>query len=441
MNNKLIALYNGITNIDDAFIDEALADMENETKIAKIKRSARIKIVKILSVAASIVFIITVLFPTLVANVSALGRIVEEYVPGYYKYSQNFAVNKQSVPEDNLDKIIYYSELSDFHDLSTSFMHGYYYYLDDYSVEDAVLLLEKAEGLLNAASNGPISFLEYLGFKEGTYSYTVDDKYFQTDINYNKVVDEILSYFTKGVFKGILYDYVGYHNGKARFPLAKNEDNTFEILSTKKNENDFFTSIISSGEKTYTVYYAISCVDDENVIGYYWCQNYTEYDLNLKPETDPVTESDIEEMLSCATEYMRIRAKWVSETLLPIHYLGFADEDIQSGEYIGSYLKTNVDYTAFYNKMLQFMTPELFEREYSETYIELDGKLCSIDGGGGGWEFDQVLELIPSENGYYNIVYRWKNFFEDEYYIDKEGGKMFFEKIDGRWVVADYKTD
>ena len=442
MNDKITALYNGITNIDDDLIYEALADQENELKLVKIKSTAKIKVIKILSVAASIVFIVTVLFPTLVANVSAFGKIVETYAPGYFRYSKNFAINKPSVPESNFDKIIYYSELSVFHDIITSGMRGDF--LDDVSVEDAASLLQNAEGLLNAASNGPISFLEYLGFTADSYSYTIDEEYFVTDIDYSKVVDATLSYFSNSVFQGILKNYVINRSGKVCLPCAKNENNMFEISTTKKNENGFFTSIITSGEKTYSVYYGIRRVNEKNVIGYYWCANYDEYDLPIRNENNPlpeVNENDIEEMRIVATEYMIIRAKWLSETILPIRYLGFSDEDTQNVEYIGSYMKTNIDYSEFYSKMLRFMTPELFKREYSTSYIELDGKLCVVNGGGSGWNFDEVLELIPTENGYYELVIKWKDDFEDKYYTDTASGKMFFEKVDNRWVVADYKTD
>ena len=442
MNNRIIDLYNGITNIDDNLIEEALLDQEKDLTLIKNKNTATVKIVKILSVAASVVFIITVIFPILVANVSALEKIVKTYLPEYFNYSQNFAIDKPSVPEDNLDKIIYYSELSDFHDSSIGDMRGPF--LDDVSTEEASALLQKAEDLLNAASKSPIAFLEYLGFAPDTYSYTVVDNYFKTDIAYSKVHDATLSYFTEGVFKAILDSYVINRFDKAIFPYAKNEDNTFKVTRTlKDNDNGFFTSIITSGEKTYSVYYGIASVNEEKVIGYYWCTNYDEYDIPIRNENDPipeVNESDLEEMRAVATEYMIIRAKWITEPDLPVLYFGFSHEDTCYGEYIGSYQKTNVDYAEFYSKMLRIMTPQLFKREYSRSYIELDGKLCIIGGGASGWEFDEVLKLIPSENGYYKFVARWvgdyNELMEEEY-----PAEMYFEKTDNGWVVADYKTD
>lgn len=422
MNEKVRVLMGGITYIETELIEDALSENASEKK-----KAAKSFLIKFLISAAAVCFIFSVFFPFFAANVEAVGNFTEKLMPEYYEYIRNFAINKKEVPSQDEDKMLYYSELFAFHDKSTAYMSANF--TDELSPEEAEIVLMKTEDLLYSAGEGPIGFLEHLGFEKGSYAFEIQKGFIKTDIAYSKVTERLSEYMTKEVLMGILGEYVFSENDLTCLLCAKGSGERFNVLETVQEKNGFYTSVIASENSTFKVYYGITCEKDEYILGYYYCSPYTK-ENEENATVHEVTEEDMKEMISVAEIFLRLCAYMHNDPFSLLEYLGYTNADILSNETVGNYIKTSIDYNDFLSKMLYSMTEKAFRDRFSIVFQKDNyGKLCVLPGGGTGVDFISVSSLYDNGDGTYTVFACWE-YGEGEY-----GSPLRFKKADGHWLV------
>ena len=149
-----------------------------------------------------------------------------------------------------------------------------------------------------------------------------------------------------------------------------------------------------------------------------------------------------EEIKTCIQNYLDLvgRNEGSSEGLLV--YLNLTTYQEQKEHTDDNYAKTNIKYSDFKNKMLNYMTEEWFEEKFMKTFIErykdVDGYLWYLDVGASGteWEVESVtLKGDYSDTSYiakaYNVHFDDTKELENiEFHIENYNGKCVISYCD-----------
>lgn len=128
-------------------------------------------------------------------------------------------------------------------------------------------------------------------------------------------------------------------------------------------------------------------------------------DKNINVNKNNFSNSEVKKSLS---NYLNIVGTKHGDLVLILSEIGLISEeenyDIASSDCIEKEgdlcYKTNIKYSDFKNKMLNYITPDFFEKEYVKDYKDVDGKLFvkSFEGSGDGYEVKEITKI--SNNKY-----------------------------------------
>ena len=113
--------------------------------------------------------------------------------------------------------------------------------------------------------------------------------------------------------------------------------------------------------------------------------------------------------------------------------------DARATENDVSYTKTDIKYTTFKSKMLEYVTENWFEKNFTDLYKNINGYLCFIDGGASGAKIE-IKNITKNADGSYTatadrIFELWEKDYEG--YEKRENISIQFRmsKYNNKWVV------
>ncbi len=232
--------------------------------------------------------------------------------------------------------------------------------------------------------------------------YIDKDNYRSSSINYEEFKNKMLEYMSEDLFTE---RFMGYKNvnGKLYIFDGGGTGMEFDVLEVKLITSDEISfkyevkGIEYPPEEGMNFVAEVQLEKNEN-------NKYVVSGLKWKEST----ELDDETAKRIIQGYFNIRgakegspaeALAIEEIKLINSSSEILDEDYRDED---GYIKTNIEYKDFKNKMLQYMNKDLFEKHFSYGYKNVNGKLYVFDGGGTGIKMDiSGIELISSdENGY-----------------------------------------
>lgn len=83
--------------------------------------------------------------------------------------------------------------------------------------------------------------------------------------------------------------------------------------------------------------------------------------------------------------------------------LGLANYGQYNNKTNDNYIKTNIKYSDYKNQMLDYMTEEWFENNFTKSYKNVNGYLYFFDGGATGMNFE--VESVNIKGDYSNLNY------------------------------------
>ena len=163
---------------------------------------------------------------------------------------------------------------------------------------------------------------------------------------------------------------------------------------------------------------------------------------NTTSESEELSFSnkEVEEALE---NYLELAGKLQGAPMNVVEELDLCED----GEYINAkitndnYIITKIKYDAFKNKMLKYVTEELFEKEFGEKYFkEEDGMLYVADVGATGMEFEVNKVELKDEDDKKTYIAKYDYIIDDEEDL-KESLEAEFEidNNDGRCVIASFE--
>lgn len=97
------------------------------------------------------------------------------------------------------------------------------------------------------------------------------------------------------------------------------------------------------------------------------------------------------------------------------------------------YIKTDISYSEYKNKMLQYMTEEMFEEDFTVNYKNVNGILYFFYGGGSGTIFE-VESITTNENGPGYIANVYNVHFDDS--REQETFEFQISDYNGNCVIS-----
>lgn len=244
---------------------------------------------------------------------------------------------------------------------------------------------------------------------QGKYYRKTNSTYDEVELKYSEIfVDEAL--------KNVL-DYNFYNKEGIMYALEKVGGTPWQIVELKVEKINQ-----EKEELTYNAIYKLSYTDDpvgkepkEEKCQFKMRKVDEQYKISatnfLNIDGIPDSNLDDETAKSIMQSYLNIIGAREGSPIeaLAIEEIGLIDRhsEIPGGDSIDKegYRSSNINYEDLKNKMLQYMTEELFNEV--SVYKNVNGKLYILDGGATGIGFDiKEISLISSnENSYkYNII-------------------------------------
>lgn len=176
-----------------------------------------------------------------------------------------------------------------------------------------------------------------------------------------------------------------------------------------------------------------------------------------KNETNTVTETVEEKKITEETVknviegYINIEKVSFADTdcgILCLKYIGFYNsydemlkhrQRVDTSEFSG--YKTEIKYDEFKNKMLNYMTENLFSsKEIFNRYKNIDGILYISDSGASGWQYTvESVNLLSEESG--SFKYEFSATYEWADKTNNVTGTATLIKEDGKIVVDECKIN
>lgn len=139
-------------------------------------------------------------------------------------------------------------------------------------------------------------------------------------------------------------------------------------------------------------------------------------------ESNSSNKFDDETVKKAIEKYLEISGRSCASPEAFVESLGFKPEGKPDANYL---IKTKIKYSEFKEKVLTYMTEELFQEKYATFVSEQDGMLCYLDTGASGLEYTIKSIKKLSDNKYLAIV--------DELVLE-ENNKFKFE-----FIIENYK--
>lgn len=114
-------------------------------------------------------------------------------------------------------------------------------------------------------------------------------------------------------------------------------------------------------------------------------------------------------------------------------YLGLTTYGVNQEIGEDYYIKTDISYSEYKNKMLQYMTEEMFEEDFTVNYKNVNGILYFFYGGGSGTIFE-VESITTNENGPGYIANVYNVHFDDS--REQETFEFQISDYNGNCVIS-----
>ena len=114
-------------------------------------------------------------------------------------------------------------------------------------------------------------------------------------------------------------------------------------------------------------------------------------------------------------------------------YLGLTTYGVNQEIGEDYYIKTDISYSEYKNKMLQYMTEEMFEEDFTVNYKNVNGILYFFYGGGSGTIFE-VESIRINENGPGYIANVYNVHFDDS--REQETFEFQISDYNGNCVIS-----
>ena len=166
--------------------------------------------------------------------------------------------------------------------------------------------------------------------------------------------------------------------------------------------------------------------------------NYKENDVNTNNNNKPSDKFSEEEMKNCIQEYLNLKGIYVGSPEGLLVKLGLISYEENSQIDSDNYVKTTIKYADYKNKMLDYMTEECFNINFTKYFKDVNGYLYYQEVGATGinYEVDSItLKGAYSDSSYIASVYNInvddsKELENIEFHIEDDNGKCVISYCD-----------
>ena len=152
-----------------------------------------------------------------------------------------------------------------------------------------------------------------------------------------------------------------------------------------------------------------------------------------KTNTNTTKNFTDDEIKNAIQEYLYIYGIYTGVPSELLDHLGF--KDFRIGNSVDNYYKTNIKYSEYKDKMLNYMTEKWFKDNFTRFYKNIDGYLYCFDGGGDGLYFK--VKDITLKGDYSDLNYIAKvdeELYEGSY--EEENIEFHIENNNGKCVIS-----
>ena len=171
----------------------------------------------------------------------------------------------------------------------------------------------------------------------------------------------------------------------------------------------------------------------ENSIDYS-AANDTSNSSNDIKNSNEFSENDIKTALQNYLELIGIREGSPEGLLVKLGLCNYSDYD-DSEKTSDNYIKTNIQYSEYKEKMLNYVTEEWFNTEFTKEYKDVDGVLYFLDGGATGLEFEVKDITIKGDSSDLSYIANVYNIHVDES-KELENIEFHIANKDGKCVIS-----
>lgn len=202
------------------------------------------------------------------------------------------------------------------------------------------------------------------------------------------------------------------------------EENNSNLLKneTVMNENLIDNSAIVSIDKNETIA-AVPKVANEPIMN----QN----------EVDKIAKATIEDYLNL-TNNIFASPKGILVSDYFEFYKDYEEMSLRT-ENINGRVQTDIEYEKFVDKIIMYMSKELFESKYSDIYANVNGYLSVFEGGASGGRIDVTsAKFISQTDGVYTYETTYDYYTFEEVIGEKDKKRMVkIEKVYDNWIVIE----
>ena len=151
------------------------------------------------------------------------------------------------------------------------------------------------------------------------------------------------------------------------------------------------------------------------------------------------TESEIKECIQNYLDLVGAKAGSPSNLLVKLNLLSYDDTAKSKGSATSDgYVKTNVAYSTYKSKMMNYVTEEWFNKHFTDCFKNQNGLLLYFDGGATGMELEVKEITLKGIYSDYTYIAKVNNIAIDdsvteenvEFHIDSHNGKCVISYCD-----------
>lgn len=115
--------------------------------------------------------------------------------------------------------------------------------------------------------------------------------------------------------------------------------------------------------------------------------------------------------------------------------LGLTNSGANTEKANNNYIKTNIKYSEYKSKMLNYMTEKWFEDNFTKNFKSVDGYLYYLDGGATGMTFEVKSITLKGDYSNLNYIANVNNIHIDES-REQENIEFHIENYNGKCVIS-----
>lgn len=293
----------------------------------------------------------------------------------------------------------------------------------------------------------PEQLLVKLGLMEyGEYNNQelTEDNYKKTNVKYVDYKNKMLEYMSEELFDSNFTSFYKEQDGYLYFFDGGATGLTFEVesVSLKGDYSDLiyigkvYNIAINGTKSSANLEFHIQNNNGKCIITY--CDKFQSKDDEEEDIEKEVFSNDV--LKQTLYNYLSLVTARENAPELLLVKLGLMKEGEYNNQELteDNYKKTNIKYSDYKNKMLEYVTEEWFNTNFTNFYKEVDGYLYFFDGGASRTTFE--VESVELKGDYSNLIYighlytiaidGTKSTYNIEFHVQNDNGRCLITYCD-----------